>query len=318
MPLDFYSDAQLSERLAYTPERFLIARDAVVARCGDQIYAQHEVPQVQADANGLITVSRDPDEVLNPTSLASYTGKPLVFGHPDELVDGSNYRDLAVGHVIAARAGEDDAGPVVLADMVITDRDVAEMVARGTHRALSVGYEADYLPLGIGRAKQREIIANHIAILPNGDARCGDRCVVRDSRGKSNMRRGTRDQSVVRVDPNFVQGMGLKPGGDVGPSIVARLAYPASALSIGTDGDGNAVVWFHGPIENKLDAGTMTQGTRPLPGAEEDVLRRHRQTATGDTARRAMVARDAAWCRNTLQRINSCNREFWQQNQGKA
>jgi hypothetical protein len=47
-----------------TPEHFLVAKDAVLARCGEQIYAAHEVPTVEPDKDGMVIVTREPGEVI--------------------------------------------------------------------------------------------------------------------------------------------------------------------------------------------------------------------------------------------------------------
>jgi hypothetical protein len=181
---EFYTDQQISARLSRTPEGFLIARDAVLARTGLQEYHHAEIvdPNIEPDEHGIITVHRSADEVFAPRSLASFTGKPVTVGHPDDYVNGGNYRQHAVGHVMSARRGEGENEDTVTGDLFISDARAADAVLSGTHRALSVGYSASYRPMGCGRASQHDIVANHVALLPNGGARCGDRCVVRDSK----------------------------------------------------------------------------------------------------------------------------------------
>jgi hypothetical protein len=89
----FYSDQQLSRRQSLTPEGLLVITDTVIARCGDQLYAAHEVP-LEPYANGLVTVTRPEGEVFDEASLASWNGKPLTAGHPDDVVTPDNFRDL--------------------------------------------------------------------------------------------------------------------------------------------------------------------------------------------------------------------------------
>jgi Uncharacterized protein conserved in bacteria (DUF2213) len=173
-------EIQLGPKQKLTPEGFLTVRDAVLARCGDQHYHATEILDVEPDDRGMIVVRRDPREVFDPRSLASFTGKPVTLGHPDDYVNGGNYRDLAVGHVISARRGEGADADVVLGDLMITDPRAVEMVRRGTHRALSAGYTANYTRAERGRATQHDIVINHIALLRNGEARCGPRCMIGD------------------------------------------------------------------------------------------------------------------------------------------
>jgi hypothetical protein len=56
--------------------------------------------------------------------------------------------------------------------------------------------------------------------------------------------------------------MGQRPGGAVGPVVIARVPYPATNCTIGTDGDGNAVIWYHSRIQGGLDPGAAQTGER--------------------------------------------------------
>jgi hypothetical protein len=251
----FYTDQEISPRLGRSPEGFLVCRYAVLARCGEQIYAAEEIPSLEPDDEGLIVVTRSPREVFRPRSLASFTGKPITLDHPDAEVTGDNYRVHAIGHVIGARRGEGADADVVLGDLFITDPRAAQLIERGTHRSLSVGYNADYIPTGPGRARQVDIIANHLALLPNGAARCGPRCAIGDRKPRKatmkreetsqecvarlaaewrNRKRRTRDQvtstpqtpleehaAALRLPNQSV--MGAKPYGSIGGSLIARL-----------------------------------------------------------------------------------------------
>jgi hypothetical protein len=314
----FYADTELGPRQSLLPSGTLWARDVVIARTGAQTYHRNELFGVDcrdiADRDGMVRVTRDEAEVFDPQSMASFEGAPITMGHPDGLVDSNTWKHLAVGHVQNVRRNGDH----LVADLLIHDARAIDAVRNRGWRSVSAGYDANYLPNGRG-LRQVGIRGNHLAILsPQEDARCGDACQIGDrayTRKGTTMRRGTRDQTMVRLDPNFVEGMGLDPGGDVGPSIVARLNYPASSLSIGTDGNGKAVIWFHGDIDGKLDMNTITTGNRPLPSAEEDILRHRRATATSDVALvRARRDADEARQRAQLRAINEANRRFWSTN----
>jgi hypothetical protein len=84
-----------------------------------QEYHHAEIPDanIEPDEHGIITVHRSADEVFAPRSLASFTGKPVVLGHPDEMVTGDNIRGLSVGHVMSARRGEGENSGVVTGDL---------------------------------------------------------------------------------------------------------------------------------------------------------------------------------------------------------
>jgi hypothetical protein len=323
MPFDYDSDEQLSARLSLTPEGFMIARDAVFARTGTQDYHSTEIPTVDADDDGWVSVDRDEAEVFHPRSLASFVGKPVVMLHPEDMVGPHNVGTLQVGHVMNARRGEGEFADCVVGDLFITDQRAIEGIRSGAWRSLSAGYDARYVQQGRGRASQHDITINHVALLPTGQARCGPRCMIQDSKPrKGKTMRRTRDQTVMGEhrawanDPflkNRSSGMGSDdPKNDVlsvGPSIVARIPYPPSHLTIGTDGNGNAVVWYHGSPDDTLDMGQIAQGTGPLPRPSNRNV---------DAQRRAMVAADTAWSKRTLQGINAANAAFWKQSSGKA
>jgi hypothetical protein len=181
-----YADAEkrLSERLTLTPEGFLHARNAVLARTGEQEYHVTEVPTLDADSNGWIVVTRPEHEVFDPRSLASFVGRPIVLEHPDDegFVHPENVRQLQIGTVLNARRGDGDLRDCVVGDLMFTDKRAIELIRRGAYRSLSAGYDAQYTQHSPGRAEQRSIRINHLALLRNGSGRRGDKCAVLDRR----------------------------------------------------------------------------------------------------------------------------------------
>jgi hypothetical protein len=173
----WFTETQLSPNLGLTPEGFLICRNVPLARLGVQRYHASEIPQVAANASGFIDVDRPESEVFNPVSLASFEGKPVTLDHPMFDIGPSNHRAFAVGHVQHVRRGEGVQSDLVLGDLLITDPQAIDAIRNGL-RGVSVGYDADYTPLGPGRARQRDIRANHIALVDQ--PRCGPRCSIGD------------------------------------------------------------------------------------------------------------------------------------------
>jgi hypothetical protein len=179
----FDADTELSPRMTLTAEGFLVCRDAVLARTGEQEYHALEIPVLDADENGWIIVTRPEREVFDPASLRSYAGKPVVLNHPegeDAFVNSENVRQLQIGSVLNARRGDGNLRDCVVGDLMITNRPAIDLIRRGTHRSLSVGYDASYAQREPGLATQHRIRVNHVALLPNGTARCGPLCQVRD------------------------------------------------------------------------------------------------------------------------------------------
>jgi hypothetical protein len=305
-----YADAeeQLSERLSLTPEGFLRVRDAVLARSGPQEYFTHELPTLDADESGWLIVNRPEAEVFDPRSLASYIGKPIVLLHPDDLVTPENVREHQIGTVLAARRGEGNNADIVVGDLMITDAEAIELIRRGTHRALSAGYDANYVQRGRGFADQRDIRINHVALLRNGDARCGPRCAIGDSRGNGKMRRRTRDQETTQSAigeykealrlPNQSE-MGSKPFGSVGDRgrLIARLpGRDGYTLRAGSSGD----TLLYGPEPGYSVTGTST----PLSGPSQ-----WRDAASFRQVARTRAASEQRAARKMAAQIT----DFWKQ-----
>jgi hypothetical protein len=79
-------------------EGFLLCRDVPIARIGEQIYHAGELPFLGMD-DGMIRVVREPDKVLDPAFIA----KPIVGGHPSEMVDPDNISEDQISSVTSVR-----------------------------------------------------------------------------------------------------------------------------------------------------------------------------------------------------------------------
>ena len=173
----WFTTTRLSPHQELTPEGFLLCRDIAIARCGTQHYRDVEVPDIIADANGWVAVDREPHEVFREDSIGSFIGKPITDDHPEEMVTPENYTELAVGHIQNIRRGSDLNHDCLIADLLFTTKRGIDLVRRGK-RALSVGYDAVYVQDAPGRARQCNIVANHLALVSEG--RCGPRCTILD------------------------------------------------------------------------------------------------------------------------------------------
>ena len=142
--------------------------DAAVSRTGLQTYYR--------DDGSEFIEYRPPEEVFSPASLASFRGAPVTIGHV-AFIDPGNYRDHTVGH------GNDDfrkEGDKVVGSLTVMDSRALEGIEGKSLQDISLGYTVDLVetpgttPEG-GRydAIQRNIIGNHIALLPPGTGRAG-------------------------------------------------------------------------------------------------------------------------------------------------
>jgi hypothetical protein len=306
----------LGPKQRLTPEGFLLCRDVPLARIGAQQYHALELPMdARSDGVQMIDVERPPSEVFDPSSVASFQGKPIVDDHPLDMIDPDNIHAHQIGTVINVRRGMPPDDDVLLGDMLFTSRRGIELVRNGK-RAVSVGYDANYVRTGRGTARQSRIRANHVALVDEG--RCGGRCMIGDAKPRRGKPVKTRawDQSPTTEfneftsGPNWTQG-GKQPGSPVGPSLIMMLPGPASAYHIldVPPGDRCALVASSG-INGKLDPGNVAAGDRPLPTT--------RRPNSADAERRRMRDADAAWSRKTLAGINARNRAFWSSNGGQS
>jgi hypothetical protein len=183
----FLIDQKIGNSRSLTKEGFLLCSGVPIARTthrdAPMLYAPGEVP-VKAGPDGIIRVERLPEDVFTPETIASFAGKPVIgvmggstTAHGTGDVNPTNWKQLAVGVVQNPRRGEGLDDDLLLADLLITDADAIAAVRSGL-REVSCGYDADYEELGPGRARQMNIIGNHVALVEHG--RCGPRCSIGD------------------------------------------------------------------------------------------------------------------------------------------
>ncbi|PRH41090.1 hypothetical protein C6T65_17535 [Burkholderia vietnamiensis] len=173
----FFTIQKLGPKRSLTPEGFLLCEDVPVARTGDMLYAEGEVP-IEAGPDGLIRISRTPEEVFRDETMASCQGKDVTLDHPDDFVAPANYTTLTRGVMLNPRRGSGIEDDLLLADILIKDPSAITAVQDEEIEEVSLGYEADYEQVSPGRGVQRNIVVNHVAIVPRG--RCGPRCAIGD------------------------------------------------------------------------------------------------------------------------------------------
>jgi len=184
----FYTIEKLGNKQRLTPEGFLLCEDVPIARTGTQIYLAREIPEIEADSQGHVTMERDEEDVFRPETIASVNGKCITVDHPNDLVRPHSWRDLAVGVALNARRGSNGDNDLLRADLLITDFEAIEQVRQrtedakrglGTGQEISAGYNYNGVQIAKGRGKQTDIWINHIALVDA--ARCGSRCSIGDA-----------------------------------------------------------------------------------------------------------------------------------------
>jgi hypothetical protein len=174
----FLSHQQLSERIALTPQGFLLCQDVAIARTGVQQYFAGELGMTEYAADKVLDVHRMPEDVFHPDTLASFEAATVTFNHPAQWVTADNWRQLAHGHLQNVRRGVGDQAHLMMCDMLITDAATIKLVQDGL-REVSCGYDCVYIRNSDGNLCQTEIRGNHLAIVPQG--RCGSECSIKDA-----------------------------------------------------------------------------------------------------------------------------------------
>lgn len=195
----FLAAAQLSEHLMERPDGSLLAVAVPIARTGQLEYQRDEVDPaiMEGSSSAIALMERDEDELFSARVMASFEGLPFTLDHPPLDVTPDNWAQYARGHVQNVRRGTGADSDLLLADIVISDRDAIKAVRSGL-REISCGYDAEYIPISPGRGKQARITGNHIALVPAG--RNGPRVAIRD-----------RDKEKDTMEPRKTKS-GLKSG----------------------------------------------------------------------------------------------------------
>lgn len=177
--MKFIESNRISPHRSEDNSGYLICRDAILARTGQQDYAKAEIFPDSGDWDTVLHVQRDPRDVFDPKALASFENKPVTIEHPDEDVNSENYGQYAVGYVRDIHQGRsEDGSPVVMGTLVITNKDAINQIENGDYVYLSCGYECDF-DGDEGHLMQRNIRGNHIALCK--EPRAGKVAHIRDS-----------------------------------------------------------------------------------------------------------------------------------------
>ena len=173
-----YFATRLSPRLSMTAEGFLICKDAVLCRTGEQQYRGSEVGM----SDGVVVVHRPKSEVYDPKFLASLEGAVICDGHPSGGFVTSDSAAWSVrGHVQNVRpgpklkSGEDS----LIGDLHIFDATLIQKVLSGQARELSIGYSVRYAENADGSLTATKMRGNHLAVV--SQSRCGKSCCIQDS-----------------------------------------------------------------------------------------------------------------------------------------
>ena len=173
----FYATEKVSPTRIKTPEGYLICQAVPISRVGEFEYSALEVGGAVKGKGGKVIMTRTPEELFRPETIASFEGKPVVIGHA-RFADPQNINAISVGHVQNVRQGEGDQSGFLLADLFLDSQRGIDIVERGELEEVSCGYDARAIDDGDGRGHQEGIVGNHLALVKK--ARCGEACKIGD------------------------------------------------------------------------------------------------------------------------------------------
>ena len=179
-----YYGTRLSENISRRePEGYLLCLNVPVARTGTQDYLPEELG---LPGSSFISVYRPEEEVFSPETVASFEGMPVTNDHPPDGVDVSNIRALQKGHAHNVRRGTGDESDLLLADLIITDPGLIDLILEEGKREISCGYTYELCEEN-GQYIQRKIRGNHVAVVDAG--RAGPRVSIKDHKASISERR---------------------------------------------------------------------------------------------------------------------------------
>lgn len=177
---------RLSEHRSLSPEGFLIVTGTPIARTGVQTYQASEIDDIPGDQDRMIEVYRLPEEVFSPSTIASFEGKTVTTPHPPVMLTAENDSAYNRGHAMNVRRGgvDENGDHLLICDLWIKDATLKTQLNNGSIAELSSGYRCEWVPANSDDPNcqvyyQRNIVGNHIAVVPTG--RAGSSVRVLDS-----------------------------------------------------------------------------------------------------------------------------------------
>ncbi len=202
--MKYFFNTRLGETRYQLADGSLLCKDVPIGRTGKQLYGADDLPKLKPDKFGEIVVTRSPEQVFHPATLASFEGMSITVLHPEDengdvrLVNPENWKELAVGHLQNVRRGTGVQSDLMLADLIVKDENAIQLIEDGL-REVSCGYDAEYKQTEPGKAEQVDITGNHVALVPKG--RAGNRCAIGDRDTMANQKKSwwTRMRTAIKT-----------------------------------------------------------------------------------------------------------------------
>lgn len=183
----------IKDSMNRTPEGYLKVK-ARAARTGIQTYVKN---------NKVVRVLRTQDEVFNPESLASLKNKPITVGHPKEFVNINNIKTYSMGFTTEYLQQVKDGDDIFIeTELMVQDLNTIDKIETGQLTEISAGYQARYeANLNTNDNTydevQKNIVYNHIALLPTGTARAGRKARIQLTNDSLEMVYDSLDDEII-------------------------------------------------------------------------------------------------------------------------
>ncbi|MBZ9633065.1 DUF2213 domain-containing protein [Clostridium sp. FP1] len=190
MGLSYYGD-KISDNMSMTPEGYLICSNVKIGRTGAMKYLGQELPSAFKEPMGkLCKVSRTPEELFSKATMDSFEGKSVTNTHPSNNLDVNTTPMTERGHIQNIRRD----GDYLVGDLFVKDAGLINEIQNNLKREVSCGYDCSWHKIADGEYEQRDIIGNHVAVVPNG--RAGSRVAIQDSKPEGLKDNKSKEQNI--------------------------------------------------------------------------------------------------------------------------
>ncbi|OOM73990.1 hypothetical protein CLPUN_42280 [Clostridium puniceum] len=216
MKLSYYGN-KISDNMSVTPEGYLTCLNVPIGRIGWMDYYGQELPSDFNEPYGsLCKVYRSPEELFSDATIASFEGKSVTNTHPTSNLDINTTAMIERGHAQNIRRD----GDFLVADLIVKDAGLISEIQNNLKREVSSGYDCYWHKIGDGKYEQRNIIGNHVAVVPNG--RAGSKVAIQDSKPEIKQILGGK-KYMGKITKQVLAAMGLKSyAQDAEPEDIAK------------------------------------------------------------------------------------------------
>lgn len=166
MPIKSYYGSEISDNIKKMDNGCLVCYNVPIARTGTYQYLREELG---LEGAGIVSVYREPSEVFDERTIASFNGKAFTDTHPAVDVTADNWSIYSKGEIQDVRRGKGSKSNFLLADILVRDPIVINQIISGAKREVSSGYNCEYVERD-GKIYQTCIRGNHVALVQAGRA----------------------------------------------------------------------------------------------------------------------------------------------------